>query len=70
MKLCHQQRAQLNNYNQGSDFFSGEKNIYHLIGNGNHEFDTILRKTGSAFKNIEGDGNVDEPMRWVKTAFA
>ena len=48
----------------------GEINNYQQEKNGYLEFDITLRKTGGNFKNIDGDGNVDEPIRLIINAFA
>ena len=48
----------------------GEINNYQQKNNGFDEFDITLRKTGGNFKNIDGDGNVDEPIRLIINAFA
>ena len=34
MKRYHRQGSQLNDSNHGIDFFFGEKNNYHQVGNG------------------------------------
>ena len=44
MKIYHQQRAQLNDNNQGIDFDSGKNNNYRQICNANLEFEITLRK--------------------------
>ena len=43
-KFCHQQGAQLNHSDRNIEFNSGEKNIYHQIGNGYLEFNITVRK--------------------------
>ena len=46
------------------------RNNSHQIGIRYLELHTTLRKTGGVFKNIDGEGNVGEPIRLVKKAFA
>ena len=70
MKLYHQQGAQLNDSNQGIGFLFGDNNNYHQIGNGYLEFDITLRRNGGNFKRVDGDSNVDEPIRLVNIALA
>ena len=43
MKIYNQQRAQVNEAYQETDFFFGDNNNYHQIGNRNLEFDITLR---------------------------
>ena len=70
MKIYHQRGAQLNESNQGIDFFLGESNNYHQIGNGYLEFDITLRKNAGDFKIYHVDVVVDEPIRFVNNASA
>ena len=67
MIIYNQQGAQLNVFNHGTDSFFGENNNYHQIGIVYLEFDITL-KVSRDFNNIDGDGNVDEPIRLVNNA--
>ena len=60
----HQQGAQLNQSDQKMDFFSGENNNYHQIGNGYLDFDITVRKNDGSFFHY------DDPIRLVKIGFA
>ena len=59
MKIYHQQGAKLKDSNQCVELSFGEDNIHHQLGNGYSEFDVTLRKNGSSFDNVEGDGNIE-----------
>ena len=67
MKIYHQQGVQSNDSHGGVRFFWG-KNNHHHVGIGYLEFDITLRKTGADVNQIDGDGNVDEPIRLVNNA--
>ena len=70
MKFYDQQVAQHNNQNRGIDFFFfGENNKCQQIGNVYLEFDVTLTGNGGN-SHVTVDGNVDEPIRLVKIAFA
>ena len=64
MKKKIQQWTQPNDQIWGNDFF-GENNNYHQVGNGYFEFEKTLWKYGKNFGNLDGNGNVDEPIRLV-----
>ena len=44
MKTCHQRGSQLNDAKKGFEFFFGENNNYHRLGNENLQFDITLTK--------------------------
>ena len=48
-KIYHQRGANLNDFNQNTDFTLGENNNYHQIGNGYFEFDITVRDTAGFF---------------------
>ena len=50
-------------------FLFKEKKNYHQLGNGCSEFDIPLRKNGAKFKNVDDDGNDDEPITLLNNAF-
>ena len=59
-KVYHQQRAQLNQSDQNIEFFFGENNNYHQIGNGYLEFNVTVRK------NDTTNFHREDPIRLVK----
>ena len=69
MKIYHQRGAQLVDSNQRTGFVSGENNNYHRISIAYLELDITLRKIGGDYITFF-DGNIDEPLRLVKSAFA
>ena len=69
LKNYHQQRAQLNNSCQSTDFAFGGENNFHPVGNGYLESDKTVRKKGSGFNGNVGDGNVNKPIRTVIKAY-
>ena len=64
LKVYHQQGAQLNQSDQNIEFFFGENNIYHQIGNGHLGVDITVRKSDTTNFHIE------DPIRLVNIAFA
>ena len=63
LKVYHQQSAQSNQSNQNIEFFSGENNLDHQIGNAYLEFDIRVRKNnGTNF-------HYDDPNRLKNSAF-
>ena len=62
-KVYHQQGANLIDSNQNVEFIFGEKNNYHQIGNGYHEFDITVQNTAGNVTNAS-------VIRLVKNAFA
>ena len=65
MKIYLQQRAQLNDRNQGIAFAFGEINNYHQIGSGYLEFDIISEKNSGDFNIVDIVGKVDQTFRLV-----
>ena len=64
MKIYHQQGARLNKSDQNNEFFFGENNNNHQIGNCYLEFDITVRKNDNTnFHN-------DDPIRLVKNPYA
>ena len=64
IKVYHQHGAQLNQSNQNIEFFFGENNNYHQIGNGYLEFVITARKSDTTNFHIE------DPMRLVNNGYA
>ena len=63
-KIYHRQGDPLNQSDQNIDYFFGEINNYHQIGNAYLEFNITVRKNDTTiFHN-------DDPIRLVKNAFA
>ena len=60
----HQHGAQLNQSDQKNEFFFGENNNYHGIGNGYLEFNITVRKNNT--KNFHNE----DPIRLVNNGFA
>ena len=53
LKIYHQQRANLDNYDQHVEFIFGENNNYHQIGNGYLHYEITIRKADNTdFVNI------------------
>ena len=63
-KTYHRQGDHLNQSDQNIEFFSGESNNYHQIGNAYLKFNTTVRK------NDTTNFHYDDPIRSVKIAFA
>ena len=63
-KIYHQQGAQLNQSDQNIEFFFGENNNYHQIGNGYLEFNITVRKNNTTNFHIEN------PIRLVTNGFS
>ena len=63
-KMYHQQGAQLNQSDQNIEFFFGENNNYHQIGNAYLEFDFIVRKNDTTKFHTE------DPNRLVNNGFS
>ena len=70
IETYHQQGAELIVSNQGIDFNFGENNNFHQRGKAYLDFDIKLRKNGNDFNNLDGDGNINEPIRLLNNAFA
>ena len=63
-KIYHRQGDQLNQSDQKIEFFFGENNYYHQIGNAYLEFNITVRKNDTTnFHN-------DDPIRLVNDGFA
>ena len=63
-KIYHRQGDQLNQSDQNIEFFFGENNNYHQIGNAYLEFNITVRKNDTTnFHN-------DDPVRLVNNGFA
>ena len=52
-KIYHQQGAQLDQSDYNIEFFFGENNNYHQIGNGYLEFNSTVRKIDTTSFHIE-----------------
>ena len=63
-KIYHRQGDQLNQSDQNIEFFFGENNNYHQIGNGYLEFNITVRK------NDDTNFHYDDPVRLVNNGFA
>ena len=51
--IYHQQGAQLNQSDQNIEFFFGENNNYHQIGNGYSEINKTVRKNDTTIFHVE-----------------
>ena len=63
LKVNHQEGAQLNQTDQNMEFFFGENNNFHQIGNAYLESDITVRK------NDTTTFHYDDPIRLVNNAF-
>ena len=65
MKIYHQHGSQFNDSNQDIHRFFGENINYHQIGKRYLEIDKTVKINGGNRNNVDGDGNIDEPIRLV-----
>ena len=70
LEKYHEHGAQIIQENQDFDLFFGESKNFYQISNGYFEFEVPSRKNGGNSNIVNGDSNVDEPIRLANNAFA